>query len=234
MNDDYDLVLGELSGYRVFTVKDRRLVSIGYGDYVWTPGANQARCDRVVKKSVRGVWVNDPATTAGIVKTEETAASAHGRIPAVDCGCGLWILKTEADCRAKFGHGIDDHVIGRVTFWGRTIEHDEGYRAEYARITGLVTDEPERFADVLGHYGIPAIEPARSAWGWAQRLNVTDDGTTMVLVDNIEAAAWYVLPAGQTVNQSDELHIDYVEDDDGVRRIVGLRIRTYEESDEDR
>jgi hypothetical protein len=59
------------------------------------------------------------------------AACKHARLhasPNVDCTCGL-----------HGAHGLDilrrtrsPAVLGRVALWGRVIEHDHGYRAQYA------------------------------------------------------------------------------------------------------
>lgn len=67
------------------------------------------------------------------------AACKHARLhaaPNVDCSCGLHATH-EADVlrRARC-----PAVLGRVALWGRVIEHDEGYRAQfgYPQRLGLV------------------------------------------------------------------------------------------------
>lgn len=44
--------------------------------------------------------------------------------PSVNCNCGLYAVKEPANC---FGS-----VTGRIEIWGHYVEHDKGWRAEYA------------------------------------------------------------------------------------------------------
>ena len=65
--------------------------------------------------------------------------------------CGLWAMKERPDFGA---------VIGRVALWGEVIEHEKGYRAEYAYPISLLNlpflPDPTPFADA---YGIPVEKP---------------------------------------------------------------------------
>jgi hypothetical protein len=204
---DYDIHLGELHGYRAFVVGGSRLSSIGYGAYEWRPGPNRARCDRVGQGS-RTVWINDPDDPTGIVKTKE-AEGAHGRIPAFNCTCGFWVIRTEHQVRALFGPAFpDDLVVARVRFWGRAVEHDDGYRSEFARITALVTNKLERFGPILDRYRIPAISPTPSMDAW-----VTDvKGNSVKLRDYHTFAVidWFsVAPDLQVPEPGDGVTIEY-------------------------
>jgi hypothetical protein len=47
--------------------------------------------------------------------------------------------------------------------WGPAIQHRDGYRAEHAAITALITEHPRRFASVMDTYSIPAVRPRTKA-----------------------------------------------------------------------
>jgi hypothetical protein len=224
---DYDIHLGELHGYRAFEVDGDRLLSIGYGDYEWRPGTNRARCDRVGQRS-RTVWINNPDDPTGIVKAKEAELS-HGRIPSFNCDCGFYVIKTERQVREMFEpqgmFAAHNHVVGRVKFWGRAIEHDHGYRVEFARILSIITDEPERFAPVLDRYGIPAIAPTPSMDAWVSDADGSSiklrDYKTFGIIDWFEVAPGLEVPkpgCGVTVEYENSLitaiHVHVDEEDD--------------------
>jgi hypothetical protein len=59
------------------------------------------------------------------------AACKHAKLhaaPNVDCTCGLYGTRKVEPLR----HTRSPAVIGRVALWGRVIEHELGYRAEFA------------------------------------------------------------------------------------------------------
>lgn len=175
MNDAEPLV-GEVEGYRAFDVFGNSLWSVGYKPYQWLPGSNQAYCDRVRDvSSKRKVWVND-ASSPTLLQRQREIESAHGRIPSPHCTCGFWFYKSEANCRdhfpelsespsttsfGDFGTDAPFSVMGRVRAWGRAIEGTDGYRSEYAKIIGLVVEEPDGVAAILDRYGLDAT-PMRS------------------------------------------------------------------------
>lgn len=195
--NDVELVIGEVEGYRAFEIHVDSLWSIGYEPYQWLPGANQAHCDLVGgARSKRMVWVNDPSTPTGLVQRREIVV-AHGRIPSPYCTCGFWFYKSEANCRehfpqlgrrtrsrstnrfGNFGTDADDWVMGKVKAWGRAIEGTDGYRAEFAKITALVTEQPDRLTAILDRYCIDAIPPRSKAeeglsTAWITKLNDGD------------------------------------------------------------
>jgi hypothetical protein len=51
----------------------------------------------------------------------------HERVPAVACRCGLYAMRgADALRRTR-----DPAVIGTVSLWGRIVEHEHGFRAEW-------------------------------------------------------------------------------------------------------
>jgi hypothetical protein len=182
MNDAPDPIIGEVEAYRAFEIVNGHLESVGLGAHRWTPGTNRARCHLAGKHlSSRTVWVNDPDDPTGLAERKEQALSSHGRIPAVSCSCGFYVFKDESACRAEFG-GHPNVVLGRVVIWGRAIEHSEGYRAEYARITALITEDAAPIAPVLNAYGIEPVGPRTKAEeGLTTAYLVRVDGHTVKL-----------------------------------------------------
>jgi hypothetical protein len=60
---------------------------------------------------------------------------------------GVYAFKNERTCLAyitpSVGSDMGDFVIGQVSLWGRVIEHQGGYRAQYAY--------PRCFCSAYGH-----------------------------------------------------------------------------------
>jgi hypothetical protein len=84
--------------------------------------------------------------------------------PHEDCGCGFWVFKNEARVRENRYRLTDwmhrKHtgwlVIGGARIWGNCVEHDHGYRAQFAEphgdleIVGLSTFDRRNLANFLG------------------------------------------------------------------------------------
>ncbi len=57
----------------------------------------------------------------------------------IHCGCGIYAYKKQQD--AEWGENrpeTDNHIWGEVWLWGRVVEHQTGYRAQYAYPKSLV------------------------------------------------------------------------------------------------
>lgn len=80
-----------------------------YGE--WLPGVNVSRCQR-------HSFVNSPHK-----------APAHG------CHCGFWIKNTLAGAQL---HSRGLKLIGAVQGWGKVIEHEDGWRCEYASVVAFM------------------------------------------------------------------------------------------------
>ncbi len=93
--------------------------------------------------------------------------------PASECWCGIYALKHLEGIEHRellpqiYQPGPDRgvHVIGVVLLWGRVIQHEHGYRAEYARPLRLLTVPPggrdreiENLLNAASHrYAIPLV-----------------------------------------------------------------------------
>ena len=112
------LVLGPVYAYRGWSVlRSGLLTSTTFIDSVWEPGS----------------WLE-----AGV--HQSIFDSAH-TAPSVGCDCGIHALKSERRLRAMFAE-IGSTVLGQVELAGRVIEHDAGYRAERARVSGIFLWSP--------------------------------------------------------------------------------------------
>lgn len=52
-------------------------------------------------------------------------------------GAGVWAFRSPFRCGAQFQPGSGHNVYGSIWMWGTVIEHEDGYRAEYATIRSL-------------------------------------------------------------------------------------------------
>lgn len=105
--------------------------------------------EKMLLKSVakEDIWL------PGEIKMSKCAASRHPDVkPEVGCTCGLWACKSrkamyktyqpiiysassQQSMRPFFMQYRQDYVVSaRIQQWGIVIEHEWGYRSEYARI----------------------------------------------------------------------------------------------------
>ena len=49
---------------------------------------------------------------------------------------GVWAFRERGPAEAKL-HANPAHVLGRVKLWGQVVEHQDGFRAQFARIVAL-------------------------------------------------------------------------------------------------
>lgn len=144
-----ELVAGPTVGYRAWKIGGGMLMSVGTDDTTWRPGRPMmARC--------RGWKPPHP----------------YDAIPPVSrCSCGVYAMKAPAPDWPAWSQGDLRHAFGLVGMWGRVIEHENGYRAQYAYPIALFREVlalppgfpavPEDHAalDALAaRYGIPVVQ----------------------------------------------------------------------------
>jgi hypothetical protein len=125
--------------------------------------------------------------------------------------CGVWALTSleDAEARVEQFAGTNNFVgslgwaVGEVALWGRVIEHEKGYRAQYAYPGALtVTTRREHTARALADaYGIPV------EWERRRRVKPVDDG------DEEEAAGTVVVARRDIKDIQERLA--------GIRRLIG-------------
>jgi hypothetical protein len=83
------------------------------------------------------------------------------------CPCGIYAFKQAPAAdelwmdRMFDGTGGTPYIFGAVLLWGRIVEHERGYRAQYARVAALAAGHPR--AGVLAErYGVGLV--AKGAW----------------------------------------------------------------------
>lgn len=120
-----------------------RLCGIGNGA-PWLTPVHHARCSA----SSYG-----PFFTLSL--SASPAPSSLHDSPANGCSCGVWALKNPRDAwlTRKEYHAGRRLALGRVQLWGRVIEHNRGYRAEYARpLSLLLLGGTQKQADELAAF----------------------------------------------------------------------------------
>lgn len=102
---EHGLVAGPIIAYRTWEVRNDVLFGVGMGAEVcWKP------LTPLKARHVDGT----------------TSSHPDNPCPYERCKCGIYALKTLAGVTEK------SDVIGKVALWGKVIEHEHGYRAEYA------------------------------------------------------------------------------------------------------
>lgn len=76
--------------------------------------------------------------------------------PHTDCNCGVWGIRDEETLHREMGRWdpVVPIAFGRVRLWGRIVEHDLGYRAEYAQPVHVtvIDGTDEQVADLAAFY----------------------------------------------------------------------------------
>jgi hypothetical protein len=145
--------------WRVSSAGD--LVGLGV-PYVWESGAQTATC-----RGLDGVGFGNCAPFR--------VWPGH-QVPSMRSRCGIWAHREPIQPCQCGDPGSPAHgVVGAVRLWGRYVEHENGWRAEHARVVALVDFtgrvdpryEAPRYPDLLSLYGEWATgQPGRET-GWA-------------------------------------------------------------------
>jgi hypothetical protein len=119
-------------GFRIWRVYAAGDLHSGFGRERWAPGAGfTAHCK---------VWLDDQA------------------VPHWECFCGVHAFRDPRHLKSWRGGAPrrgGTRVTGAVALWGRIIEHELGFRAQYARPVALIESYyAQRVADV---YGLPVL-----------------------------------------------------------------------------
>jgi hypothetical protein len=137
-----------LTAYRAWDVKSNGLLVGQHVHETWPPyEAMQARC-------TEPIMGGDPHLQDG----------KYLPAPIFKCGCGVHAHKTIEATRTRlrtleahnyFNSMISTWVWGTVKLWGRVIEHEHGYRAEYAYPADLCCETEGQAKRVSDLYGVP-------------------------------------------------------------------------------
>ena len=114
-----ETVAGPIYGYRRWMVENGLLLSIN-DRLAWPPGvATRATCTFTLSPHF---YLDE----GGI------RALPSGPPPQKGCSCGYYAWKSVAIARGDVSTQEPGFILGKVALWGRVIDHQDGYRAEYA------------------------------------------------------------------------------------------------------
>ncbi|MDD7941214.1 hypothetical protein PHK61_22605 [Actinomycetospora lutea] len=116
-------------------------------------------------------------------RTAMVAACPRGcaRPPGWDCGCGLYATSVlDRLLVPAVGDGV---LLGCVALWGRVVEADQGWRAEYAYPLALLVPRRRPLDRALEQYLSPGLARMRRARWLARggRAEPPDEGTLAAL-----------------------------------------------------
>jgi hypothetical protein len=163
------LVVGPLQAYRYWRVEwheGEPVLGSVYRATRWpTAGPLRATCER--PPDHLAAWIR------GLLSC--STAPPHPA-PTWGCVCGIYALNpSEGEAWQALMPQVEQqgpeplmHVAGVVQLWGRVIQHEQGYRAEYARPLRLLADPSlvatsqirHLLAAVAQQYGIPLVTRA--------------------------------------------------------------------------
>ncbi len=145
-----DLYLEPIRGWRVWKVADGCLYSTVFGT-LWPERVRlEARCGLGGRSSPGGLrGVHDA--------------------PSRDCDCGIYALKSRPDALFLARQMTTPSVaaVGRVSLWGRVVETERGYRAQYAYIYDLMLlgGTSAQAREIRNRYAVDAlVEPSVDRW----------------------------------------------------------------------
>jgi hypothetical protein len=124
-----------------------RLFALGV-NVVWEPRQQaEAECKLFGPLSKRAFSSHEPR------RRDHEAPHFH-------CQCGIWGFKSLENLLSALGPSYKPSVIGKVSLWGRVIETENGFRAQYAYPEQLWPASDSPSCEEVGLiYGVPARTP---------------------------------------------------------------------------
>lgn len=135
-------------GYRGWTMSKGRLNALVQG-VIWHKGPNRAECmigeghgAQMTRLHMALGWQPGMDEIAKLaweqhVKEQGGDAAFDNRVPAEWCVCGFYAMKDPALVSTRAALSPYHGVTGRIRMWGKVIEGEDGYRAEWAQIDCL-------------------------------------------------------------------------------------------------
>lgn len=167
--DDEGVKVGEIEAWRAWRVNGESLQSLAMDNF-WNPGAPMEGNPDDAPQGVYAFKTKE--------RLQDEVSFACQEDPAI-----LAIAR-------KAGSEWINAAYGRVALWGRIVEHDHGYRAEYAKVLSLEGGPcgREKLAELCRAYGLPEPPPLAAA----KRPRVS----TRAGIVNVVLLAWNVAYAG--------------------------------------
>jgi hypothetical protein len=111
-------------GYRAWVLREGKLSSYAVDNF-WIPKqANEAQCGGYERVKFWG--------PRSLRSGPKLIPHASHLAPLAECGCGFYALKTLPYLEAWLEHGEPNIVVGEVHLWGKIVDCQYGYRAQYA------------------------------------------------------------------------------------------------------
>ena len=111
-------------GYRAWVLREGKLSSYAVDNF-WTPKqANVAQCGGYEHVKFWGPY--------SMQSGPKLIPHASHLAPLAECGCGFYALKTLPYLEAWLEHRKPNIVMGEVYLWGKIVDCQYGYRAQYA------------------------------------------------------------------------------------------------------
>jgi hypothetical protein len=124
MMDVSDTYIFPIFGYRGWVLRDGKLSSYAVDNF-WIPKkANVAQCGGYERAKFWG--------RHNILYGPRLIPHANCAAPVAECGCGFYAFKTLPFLVEWLEHRELDIVIGEVYLWGKIVDCEYGYRAQYA------------------------------------------------------------------------------------------------------
>jgi hypothetical protein len=100
---------------------------------------------------------------------------AHEPGPQASCECGVWAFQSRESAEEilqRYAHSTSVLALGRALLWGRIIEQEKGWRAQYAYPVEVVIHggTAEMANDLVEAYGVPVsleASPDDDAAAWS-------------------------------------------------------------------
>lgn len=146
--EDAGIRAGEIIAHRCWRIEGGLLRSVYRRQHIWRPG-------EPMTGDVRGEYGVHAFNERGLVSMycEMTAAWSQNWVSFKWNDDGSFEMIEHPDTEAIF-------AIGTVALWGEVIEHERGYRAEFARIASIDSirgkTEPSLLAELRERYGVAA------------------------------------------------------------------------------
>jgi hypothetical protein len=113
--------------------------------YVWTKGANQAKCYRY-EHAIGNKQIRSPQNNRVV-----------DGVPSSECSCGLY-CHHDYQKSLDYIPGSDIVIFGIVKGWGRVEVHYDGFRCQYAEILAIVPGPNMEYAKkAADFYDVPLI-----------------------------------------------------------------------------
>ena len=132
MMDVSDTYILPVVGYRVWALRESKLSSYAVDNF-WIPKkANAAQC--------RGYEHIKFWGSHNIQSGPKLIPHASQVAPLAECGCGFYAFKTLVDLVEWLEDRESSIVLGEVYLWGKIVDCQYGYRAQYAYPKGFYSN----------------------------------------------------------------------------------------------